>query len=312
MKKARFIIFFWFLILLTACSGKKKMPDFAEGTIVSLSFTPVNVNSDATTYTMNIEVNQSGELIIYADGFSKWYGKDEPEVIHLNITLDKVEEIKNLIEEEDLYNLHKDVGNKDNMEGIKKSLTVYTVEGEYTVYGLNPSNRSFNRVYDYIYDLELEELASYTTRINSIQTNGLKNDIGIVITDVNDEIIFTKEDIYDVYYVDRDVYEEATKTDAVYDENNFREETATPEDAEANPNCRVVIELKDEAKEILNQNFTITNRKDYVTYNVYNDNELILFMMVKKNTDDGKIYSSKDYSVEEAEKLTEILKEGLE
>lgn len=279
-KNCIIIICTFICVFLGACKGESKTPDFADEMIVKLSYTPVNVENDEMTYTMNIEVYQDSTICIYADGFSKWYGEDEPERMIYNISENELQDIKDAIVEEDLYNLHSDVGNKDNMEGVRKSITIYTVQGEHEVYGINPSNRSFIKVYDLITGLRREELASYVGNVNDIQERGLRNDVGVYLKNQRDEIVFQKEDIKDIYFDD---------------EKDL-----------------IVVELVDSAKETLMEMTQNMGKKEYISFTLYNDNEFEFALAAYENTEDGKLYANNTYDESERETVIKELKEGLE
>ncbi|MBQ9233628.1 MAG: hypothetical protein IJ167_06300 [Lachnospiraceae bacterium] len=193
--KKKITVFFLLIICVcvVSCGKKEEAPEFADALFVKLSYTPVDINSDELTYTINIEIYQDSTMRIYADDFIKWYGDEEPETINISISNEDLENVKKSIIENDLYSMQRDVGNKDNMAGVKKSLIIYTKDGEYSVYGINPSNKRFNYVFDMITDLNREELVDYIDSIDLIQKNGAKNDVGIYITDEDDNIIFKKK-----------------------------------------------------------------------------------------------------------------------
>ena len=281
MKKNCIIIICTFIFLcLGGCKKASGTPDFADGIIVKLSYTPVNVENVEMTYTMNIEVYQDATICIYADDFYKWYGKDEPEKVYYDIGEDELKDIKDAIIKEDLYNLHSDVGNKDNMEGLRKSITVYTVEGEHEVYGINPSNRSFNKVYELICGLRRTELTAYIGTVEEIQKQGFRNDVGIYLKDKNGEIVFQKEDVKDIY---------------IDEEEDL-----------------IVVELVESAAESLMEMTELAGKKEYISLNLYNDNEFIISMAAYKGTEDGKLYANNTFDREELDTVIKELKEGLE
>ena len=281
-KKSMFIILVLMICICSvSCKKKKRAPEFADDLFVTLSYEPANNDDIAKAYRVNMEVYQDGTVRIYANGFVKWYGKDVPGIETFKISEDDVKKIKKLIVDEDLYHLQRDIGNKNNMEGIKKTLTVYTKDGEYSVYGINPSNRSFNKVYDFIYELGVEKNATYTAQIDEIQRKGFENDVGLYIKDNFGNVVFAKEDINDIYF--------------------------DPEKE------MIVIELNDEkAKDLENMTYYIGS-DNLLSMSLYNDNEFVIMLVAYENTSDGKIYVSGGFETEEEmNKFIENLKEGLE
>ena len=278
-KKLIFIPLLLLAVCLVSCEKKNKAPEFADDLFVMLSYEPANSDDIAKTYKLNVEIYRDGTVRIYANDFLKWYGKDVPGIQTSTISQDDVKKIEKMIIDEDLYHLQRDVGNKTNMEGIKKTLTVYTKEEEYSVYGINPSNKSFNKVYDFIYELTFEKTATYITKIDEIQRKGVENDVGLYIKDNFGNIVFVKEDIKDIY-----------------------------SESEA-----VVIELNEEkAKELEDMTFNI-DEEMILSFSLYNDNEFIIMLVAYHGTTDGKIYVSNSFGNEdEMNEFIQNLKEGLE
>lgn len=294
------VLLFSLIYIIFLCGCKKdnsKMPDYSEEMFVKLRFTPVDVKETELTYSMNVEIYQDTKVVIYADGFSKWYGEDEPEVFETNLNEEQINDIKIAISDNQLWDMHKDVGNKDNLQGIKKEITIYTVDGERTIYGINPSNRSFNYVYDLIYDLERENISVYVDEIDKIQSKGAKNDTGIVICNVNDETVFTYEDIEEIYIeIINDNDDNAEETDEETDEKTDEEEL-----------YRLVIRLTEDNVDKLKELSENSNDEGLVTFSLYNDKKLITVMFSEYMTDSGKMYSNNIYSKEEGEELINML-----
>ena len=287
-----FIISMVFVLsALCACGRQDAAPDFAgDGILVKLSATPKEIEEEPLTYTINIEVYNDGSLKIYADGFSKWYGDEEPKIAELNITRDEIDEIKQTILDEKLYNLHENVGNKDNISGIEKRLTIYTVEGTYSIYGISPSNVNFNRVYDLIYGLRRDELASYTSYVNDIQRRGSANDIGIFILDSNDRVVFDNSDIKRI----------------------STENIGTSSEYEDASEYKVAIELTDENIERLYEMTEYADDVNYITLNLYLDNAVYMLLYIDAPVSDGKVYSNNSYTKADAEKVADELISGIE
>ncbi|MBQ9610165.1 MAG: hypothetical protein IJV15_12075 [Lachnospiraceae bacterium] len=280
-------------MLVCACGKKDNTPEFSDdGMLVKLSATPKDIEEEPFTYTTNIEVYSDGTVKIYADNFSKWYGKDEPDVEELKIDDSELGEIKQAIVDEDLYHLHEDVGNKDGISGVEKKLTVYTKSGEYSVYGINPSNVKFNKVYDLIYGLRRDELATYILYIEDIQKKGSVDDIGVTIEDSCEKILFDNSDIKDIYIEDVSVYSEEEDED-LHEDNTSK--------------YKIVIELTDENVESLYEMTKYADSMNYVAFNLYVDKSLNMILYTDVPIEDGKIYSNSDYTEEAAENAAEML-----
>ncbi len=282
------IIYVMLAISLTSCVGKDSYPAFSDGLFVKISYTPVNVNEDETTFTVNVEILQDGTMYIYADNFVKWYGENEPDRMKLKLSDEEVEDVKKSIIREGLFDMHNDVGNKDITEGIRKEIIIYTAEGEYSIYGINPSNRSFNKVYEQIYGLRREELVTYVDKINEIQETGSRNDVGIYLTNQSGNKIFLKEDIENIY------------SEEYYPEG------------EEEPKTRIVFVLNDEAQAILDDAGAYTDKKKQISYKMYNDNKYIFDVIVNESDDGCFLFADVLYDEKELEDVIKELNEGLE
>ncbi|MBR1816046.1 MAG: hypothetical protein IJ763_05025 [Lachnospiraceae bacterium] len=295
-KKILLISMIFTLVLLCACGEESDTPDFAEdGILVKLSARPKDIEEDIYTYTTNIEVYNDGTIKIYAEEFSKWYGEEEPEIVELKITESEIEEIKRTILDEDLYHMHENVGNKDDISGVEKRLTIYTTEGEYSIHGISPSNVKFNRVYDLIYGLKRDELASYLININDIQKKGNINDTGICIIDSNGSIIFRNSDIESI---------NIQNMNDITDEDDTSRKDIPP--------YKIVIKVKEDNVERLNELTQYADEKNYVTFNLNVDNKFYMLLYTCEPIEDGKIYSNNDYTMEEAEETVNELVSELE
>ena len=288
-------------LFLASCKKKEKGPDFSDEMFVKLSYTPVNISSEEYTFTINIEVYQDAKAYIYADDFVKWYGEAEPEKVLVNLTDDDISGIKKCIVDNKIYELQRDVGNKDNIEGVRKSITIYTKDDEFNVSGLHPSNRQFNKVYDMISDLVRTELTGYMDDIENIQKAGKENDVGIYITDENDSIVFEKANIKEIYAEDAYIMQ-ATETDA-----------DIASDSDSIYEKRIVFELNDEVLELYEDMTFYLNPEDFIVLKLYNDKIFVMTLMAYNENDNIKLYSSNIYY--DADSLEEILaelKEGLD
>lgn len=300
-KKILFINLMFILIVLCSCGKNDDTPDFAEdGILVKLSSTPKDIEEAAYTYTTNIEVYNDGTVKIYADSFEKWYGEAEPETVELKIADSDIEEIKRVIIDEDLYHLHENVGNKDDISGVEKTLTVYTIAGKYSVHGISPSNVKFNKVYDYIYGLKRDELTSYIVNINDIQKNGSENDTGLIILDGNGNVLFENLDIKSIKIQD---------ISSVVYENEEAEDDSGMEEV---PMYKIVFELSEDKYERLYELTKDADSRNYITFNLYVDNTFYMILYADTPIQDGKICSNNDYTKINAEKTVDELVSELE
>ncbi|MBE5954153.1 MAG: hypothetical protein E7257_08370 [Lachnospiraceae bacterium] len=190
------------LLMLGGCGEKEKTFVAGENELIHLTSTPMGGVETYEIYTTNIMIYVDGTVKIYASDFVKWLGKEEdiPEIT-LNITPEQIEEIKQLIVENDLYNLRENVGNKDGISGTLKQMTIYAVDGTNTTGGVSVSNRQFTRSYDRIENLVREDLFLYQSEINKIQYQGYIEFINrrVEFMDRGNECLFNHQDINDVY-----------------------------------------------------------------------------------------------------------------
>ncbi len=301
MKKI-YTVFLSVLICLffTSCGIKSNAPEFADEMFVKLSYTPVDIRSEEYIYTMNIEIYQDMSACIYADDFIKWYGEDEPERVWITLSEQDIKDIKKCINDNKLYEIQRDVGNKDDIAGVRKSITVYTKDSEYSISGLSPSNKNFNAVYDLITDKVRTKVTNYTDGIEEIQKKGKADDVGIYITNETDSIVFGKTDITDIYVEELFEGEKATDTDAESEVQNSL-------------TMRIVFGLDDSVKEDYEKMTFYLNEDEFIVLKLYNDKKFVMNLLAYNETDGIKVYSGNVfYDEEEINELIEELKEGLE
>lgn len=202
MKKHFLLIIMLSLILVMGgCKEKKKEFVAGDKELIHLTSTPRGGVESYQIYTTNIMIYVDGTVKIYASDFVRWFGRDEIPELEVTLGKDDVEAIKQLIIDQDLYNLREDVGNKDGISGVVKQMTIYAADGTNTTGGISVSNRQFVRAYDRIEAMVREELFIYTAEINDIQYEGylLFDNRSVEITDREGNTIINHEDINSVY-----------------------------------------------------------------------------------------------------------------
>lgn len=313
MKKYKFftmaVLVVFVLVCMTGC-GEEKQPELADGKFIKLSNTPMGEMSIIDIYTLNIEVHQDKTVIIYADDFDKWLGEGECPIVKTSITDDEINELKQLIADNDLYNMREDIGNKNVKDGDKKSLTLYTVNGGHTSGGMNPSNRKFLKIYDYLYELVREEVYSYKLDISDLQEDGASsmNNQGIRITDYLDNIVLTDEYIDEIRIAS---YSEQPQV--IPDEDSASETDAfSNEDTEdeAEEKYCVAIVLNAEGTELM-CNLTLGCEEKPGLYYLYLHGTYRNAISVGYNITDGIIYLNEAYTREQAEAEVQVLSETI-
>lgn len=277
------ILIAFMCMCMIACT-RDRQPELADGKFIKLSSATLGLAEDTELYTTNIEVYQDGTVVIYADNFDTWLSDEECPVTTTMITTEEVDELKRLIKEEDLYNLREDVGDKFTDDGSETCLTLFTVEGEHSSGGVNPSNRRYLRIYDYIYELVREETYTYKLSIAAMQEEGsyYLNNSGIMLTDNQDNVLidYEKIDSFSMVAVDEDNY-------------------------------NVVILLTPEGSEQINS-FTVDCDKSPEILLLYLDGVYKEAISIDYNIIDGVIYFNETYTKEQAEAMVQELSTGLE
>ena len=324
MKKFSLIIMILVLGFVLVSCKKEKEWDFAEGKFVTLSVTPKGTKEERLSYTLNIDIYDNGDFIISTTDFYKWYDGDLPLPDKYSLTSKWVNDIKDAIKKEKLVDSHKDVGNKTNMVGELKSLTIYTTAGDVEIYGINPSNESFNLVYDMIFERFKENRISYCYKIDCKLNEGISKDIGFEIYDDNDNLLFNNDDVKNIYYeaVDADENEESadtikteneesadtTKTDNEESVDTTKTENATSSDA-ADTEYIVIIEL-DKKKTIAEIG---TNTDAYATqevYKIFADTEFVDNALVV-DASKGYLRLNSFFNEKSAKEMVDKLKENM-
>ncbi len=189
------------LLMLGGCGEKEKVFVAGENELIHLTTTPRGGVETYEIYTTNIMIYVDGTVKIYASDFVKWFGHDHIPEFTFSISKEEVEVIKQLIVDNNLYNLREDVGNKDGISGTVKHMTIYAADGTNTTGGISVSNRQFTRSYDGIENIVREELFLYQTEIRDIQYKGFVeySNRRVELIDRTGDCVLNDEVINDVY-----------------------------------------------------------------------------------------------------------------
>ncbi len=198
------------MLMLGGCGEKEKVFVAGENELIHLACTPRGGVETYEIYTTNIMIYVDGTVKIYASDFVKWFGDNEIPEFTFSISMEEVEEIKQLIVENDLYNLREDVGNKDGISGNVKHMTIYAADGTNTTGGISVSNRQFTRGYDGIENIIREELFLYQTEIKDIQYKGfvVYSNRRVELIDRTGQCVLDHKTINDVYAHTEDLVEQ--------------------------------------------------------------------------------------------------------
>lgn len=189
------------MLLVGGCTESNKEFVPGDNELIHLTSTPKGGVETYQIYTMNIMIYVDGTVRIYASDFVKWLGNDEIPELTFTITPEEVEEIKQLIIDQDIYNLREEVGNRDGISGTIKTMTVYAADGTNTTGGVSISNRQFVTAYDGIEAIVREELYLYSGEISSTQYKGyvLYTNRSVELLDRDGQTVLDHESINDVY-----------------------------------------------------------------------------------------------------------------
>ncbi|MCM1207581.1 MAG: hypothetical protein NC309_01560 [Ruminococcus sp.] len=285
-----------FCINLCSCS-EKEPPSLNQEKLIEITSRPLGMVDRYKLYTLHICVYNDCTVELYANDFDYWYSDAACERTTVQITEAELEDIKRAIEENDALNLNENVGNRDLREGTIKSFVIYADDGEHRSGGLSPSNRSFLRVYDLVYNLVREESFVYTGSIERLQAEGYgrRFDRGPRLHDSKDTRIITTDMIQDFVIVPAEEIEvaDATQTDAEVDELYG-------------------------AAILLNEEGTaaIYDATGYVTdepliFFLYNNNTLYDIVKINNQIKDGTIYLNHIYNEADAVKVVDELEASL-
>lgn len=280
------------LFFVTACG--KENPSLADDVFLKVSVTAYGESVETyEMYTLNLEIHRNGMLRCYADDFNRWISQEEIPEETMWLSKAQVKEIENLIEATDLYHMRERISSPDSKNGEYKSLTVYTTDGEHRTGGLNPSNRDFLKVYDYIDNLTKEMVYTYRSEITRLQKKGLifEQNKGLQITDSHENEIIGNEQINDVYVTYGDTHERyiASDTDGMEADNSV--------------DYYVTVKVSDDIADELGFMTAGCNEDLPEYYKVFENQRYSFTFGVVQPVMNGELYIYKTSDVEEAENM---------
>ena len=299
------------LIMISACllgCGKKKPQLVESGRFIKLSTTELGAVETYKMYTVNVEITKSGNVRIYASDFNKWIPTSAiPEEV-FNIAPEEAAELYDLVDKSGIATLRENVGNRDQTEGTKKLITVYTTEGEHTTGGMNPSNRTFTKVYDKAYELVRERLFNYISTIDKQQLDGMKlrasEKLSVVSKDKS--VVIDNQRINDVYILTPDdEYLDAPSSGTM----PVRGDTAWT--GSEKDSYYVALLIDDETKFSLMMKTELCSEEFPDSYDVYMGDRILFTFHVDKQIATNAIYVAKTNDLEEAQRIADELSEGL-
>ena len=203
LKTYLLILFIALLIVLGGC-GKKSSTPVKEGTLIRVSYAEKGDGIDQLArYTVNIEVDCDGTVRIYADQFEKWMPETACPEDTYQLEPAVMEELRAKVDEAPYGKLRSDMGNRDQTDGVFKTVTVFMEDGEHTYSGLNPSNRNFLALYDAVYNVTKERAFTYVSSVNEMQQKAKKavEQAQIHVICNADELLFSEDKIKAVYLI---------------------------------------------------------------------------------------------------------------
>lgn len=297
MKRILCLIMIMLLGVGLCSCGEKETPALNQEKLIEITSRPLGMVDSYKLYTLHICVYNDCTVELYADDFDYWYGDTACPRTMVHISEEELAEIKKAIEDNDALNLNENVGNRDLTEGTIKSFIIYADDGEHKSGGLSPSNRSFLRVYDLVYDLVREESFVYAGGINRIQAEGYgrRFDLGPRLHDSKDFPIITTDMIQDFVIVPADEVEapEATETDAE-DEDMYG----------------AAILLNEEGTAAIYEATGHMSGEPLIFF-LYNNNTLYDIVKINNQIEDGTIYLNNIYNEADAASAVDELEAGL-
>lgn len=292
-----FLCMICFLMSLFGCG--KEAVTLADDVFLKMSVTAKGENVETyEMYTLNVEIHQNGYVRIYADHFNRWLSAEECPEQSLQLNPDVIKNIQDLIAESDLYHMRRNIGNRDLEEGEYKELTLYTSEGEHVSGGLNPSNRDFTRIYDYVEEQVRETEYLYRAKISQMQKQGLseQQNKGVYITDSTEQEIVPKDEINDAY--------------VTYGPEHLRytEHMATPDEP---VRYYVTLLLADFGAETMMNETKSCNADNISYYKLYINNEYAFTFGVQTQILGSEVYVYETTDAEEAVAMANQLRNSL-
>lgn len=149
------------LVLLIGCTNKI---DFAENKpFVKLEIYSASQGTYLDHFPKSITVSNDGSVLLYTEEVIDRWGEVELKVeedapsVKKEISKEKVEEIKDVIEENRFFSIPKDVTDYEVMDGGGSTITVYGKDQEREVGGENSRNEQYNAIEKIIFDQVRDE-----------------------------------------------------------------------------------------------------------------------------------------------------------
>lgn len=284
---------------LTGC-GKKENIELAEDVFLTISSTAKGEGVETyEMYTLHADISQNGQVRIYADNFNRWISENSCPEKNIQLSADVIQEIKDRIDESDLYHMRKNIGNRDLKEGEYKELTLYTTEGIHVSGGMNPSYREFRNIYDYIDDQLRETIYLYRAQIAQMQKQGLvaEKNKNIYITDMQEQTIVPKEDINDVY--------------VTYGAKHERFDVDATPDALPETNYYVTLLLTDAGKDVMRKDTEQCMADNPSYYKIYQNNAYLFTFTVQEQVLADELYIYETTDAESAVQMAQKMRNSL-
>lgn len=284
---------------LTGC-GKKENIELAEDVFLTISSTAKGEGVETyEMYTLHADISQNGQVRIYADNFNRWISENPCPEKNIQLSADVIQEIKDRIDESDLYHMRKNIGNRDLKEGEYKELTLYTTEGIHVSGGMNPSYREFRNIYDYIDDQLRETIYLYRAQIAQMQKQGLvaEKNKNIYITDMQEQTIVPEEDINDVY--------------VTYGAKHERFDVDATPDALPETNYYVTLLLADAGKDVMRKDTEQCMADNPSYYKIYQNNAYLFTFTVQEQALADELYIYETTDAESAVQMAQKMRNSL-
>lgn len=299
-KRALYFLSVCCLIMSLAGCGKKEETTLADGVFLMLSST---AKGDAVEtyemYTLHAEISDNGNVRIYADNFNRWVPSDPCPEENIQLSTDTIQQIKDIIDDIDLYHMRRNIGSRDLKDGEYKELTLYTAAGEHVSGGLNPSNREFLKLYEYVEDQIREAEYRYRSKLAEMQKKAIsmEQSRNVYITDMQDATVVSSDYINDVY--------------VTYGIKHTRYDGTSTTDVPEQVNYYVTFLLADAGAETLRADTQGCAADNAMYYKVYQDSAYAFTFCVQEPVMTDEIYVYETVDADDAVAKAKELRDSL-
>lgn len=306
MKKVIVCLLLAAVLLTAAACTKKENIEFNSEALIDISYKNVGITDAYLSYTLHAVINNDGTVKVYVDELGMALSDEPYEPVISSVTPDELEQLKGIIKEEKAYEMRENVGKREGNTGTVKYFTIYSSNGEHTSGGLNPSNLSFLKVYDFAYGLVMEECISYSKQVddNQIKLYAGRSGIGPRICDKNDNVIIDPGMIKEFFA------ESYVNEPSASDTGNAQDITADDESAEESSDMyKVVISLTPEGSEKikkLTEELGACDDNPAIFY-MYNNDTFCGIITLYAPVCDGVLYLNETYNEEKATAMVDSL-----